>query len=110
MNHPYFQLVPLLALVLLASCRGGGKDPQLVKKSADQQTEIARLRGDIALLDEQLKNLPEDRSAALAAARKTAEAQTAEVAKLQGEVAKLQARKAQLAKEFDEYKRKYAIR
>jgi len=109
MKHPYLQLVPVLAVVLLASCRGG-KDPQLLKKNADQQTEIARLRGDIASLDEQLKNLPEDRSAALAEARKTAEAQTAEVAKLQGEVAKLQARKVQLAKEFDEYKRKYAIR
>ena len=75
MKTPSYQLGAVLAAILLASC--GGKDPRLVKKAADQQTEIARLRGELGLLDEQLKNLPQDRSAELAEARKTAEAEKA---------------------------------
>ena len=108
MKTPSYQLGAVLAAILLASC--GGKDPRLVKKAADQQTEIARLRGELGLLDEQLKNLPQDRSAELAEARKTATAQAAEVTKLEAQVASLRARKAQLSQEFDDYKRKYMIR
>ena len=107
-----YQLFSVLAVILLTSCGGKDKDkdPHLTKKSADQQSEIARLRSELALLDEQLKILPPDRSAELLEARKTADAQVADLAKLEVEISKLQARKAQLTKEFDEYKRKYAIR
>jgi len=101
-------LFAVLTAILLVSCRG--KDPQLMKKSADQQTEITRLRSELALLDEQLKNLPQDRSAELAEARKTADVQATAVTKLEEEVTKLEVRKTQLTKEFDEYKRKYVIR
>lgn len=107
MKRHHHQFLPVLAFVLLAAC---GKDPELVKKSGAQEAEITRLRGELAALDEKLRNLPEDRSAELVQARKTADAQAAEVAKLEAEIAQLQARKVELKKEFEEYKRKYAVR
>ena len=108
MKRHSYQLCSVLAVILLASC--GGKDPLLVKKAAEQQTEITRLRAELVVLDEQFRNLPQDRSTELATAHRAAETQDAEIVMLEAQLAKLQARKAQLAKEYDEYKRKYVIR
>jgi predicted trehalose synthase len=97
----------LAMVTLLASC---GKNPALVKKCGEQEIEIARLQTELAALDEKLRNLPQDRSPELAKARKTAQGQAAEVARVEAEISQLQVRKANVEMAFDEYKRKYAVR
>ena len=83
------------------------EDPLLLEKREQQKTEIARLKGELALLEEKLKNLPPDVTAELETATKQAEQQAAEIAKLEAETAALEARKRALQKEFDAYRAKY---
>lgn len=97
-------LLAAVSAALLASC---GDDPELVAKREKQKTEITRLNGELALVQEKLKNLPPDVSADLENAKKQSEEQTAEIANLEKEVAELQARKRTLQTEFDEYRAKY---
>ncbi len=100
---------PLVALSLLffVSC---SEDPKLVEKREKQKIEITKLKGDVALVEEKLKNLPPDVSADLTEARQVAEKQSAEVAKLEAEVASLDSRKRALQSEFDTYRVKYQIK
>ena len=100
---------PLVALSLLffVSC---SEDPKLVEKREKQKIEITQLKGDVALVEEKLKNLPPDVSAGLAEARQVAEKQSAEVAKLEAEVTALDSRKRALQSEFDSYRVKYQIK
>ncbi len=108
---PVPRLKPLLLLLagsfLFTSC---GDDPELVRKRKEQDLEIARLRGEVALVEEKLRNLPPDRSAELAEAREQAEQQKAEVERLEAEIAELEARKRSLESEFEDYRRKYVVR
>ena len=97
----------LLAVLCFASC---GDDPKLVEKRDKQRAEIARLKGEIALIEEKLKNMPPDVSAEVETARKRADEQAAEVAKLEAEVAELEARKRALQAEFDSYRAKYQLK
>ena len=99
----------LLSLFVSLSCFSCGKkeDPLLLEKREQQKTEIARLKGELALLEEKLKNLPPDVTAELEAASRQAEQQTAEIAKLEAEAADLEARKRALQKEYDAYRAKY---
>jgi septal ring factor EnvC (AmiA/AmiB activator) len=97
----------LLAVLCCASC---GDDPKLVEKRDQQRAEIARLKGEIALIEEKLKNMPPDVTAELDATRKRAEEQTTEVAKLESEVAELEARKRAMQAEFDSYRAKYQLK
>jgi chromosome segregation ATPase len=99
----------ILILVALA-CASCSDDPKLVEKREQQKAEIARLKGELALIDEKLKNLPPDVSADLAVAKQLAEKQAAEVAGLENEVADLEARKRALQSEFDAYRAKYQIK
>ena len=96
-----------LSLVLLASC---SEDPKLVEKREKQKVEITKLKGDVALIEEKLKNLPPDVSSDLAEAKETSEKQAAEVARLEAEVATLDARKRSLQAEFDAYHAKYQVK
>lgn len=101
-----YSLVALLALAL-ASC---GEDPKLVEKREKQRAEITKLKGEVALIEEKLKNLPPDVSSDLAEAKAASEKQNAEVAALESEVAALDARKRSLQGEFDAYRTKYQVK
>ncbi len=98
----------ITALFILSSC--GGEDPALVKKHGEQQAEIARLNGELALLQERLKNLPPDQSNELTKAVGDSEKLEEERSRLEGEVVVLEAEHKELVDKFEEYKRKYAIR
>lgn len=95
------------AVSVLPSCHD---DPKLVEKREQQKTEIARLRGDLALIEEKLKSLPPDVSDQLPEAKATAEKQAAEVTALEAEVATLEARKRGVQAEYDAYRIKYQLK
>lgn len=99
-----------LAVLFALSCASCGDDPKLVEKREKQKAEITKLKGELALIDEKLKNLPPDVSTDLAEAKTLSEKQTAEVAGLETEVAGLEARKHSLQGEFDAYKAKYQVK
>jgi peptidoglycan hydrolase CwlO-like protein len=92
---------------VLVAC---GDDPQLVAKREQQKAEIAKLKGELALIEEKLKNLPPDISDELKTTRELAEKQQSEVAGLEKEVAALEERKRTLQSEFDSYKVKYQLK
>ena len=100
----------LVSLFLAFACVSCGDDPKLVEKREKQKAEIARLKGEIALIEEKLKNVPPDVSEDLAAAKKQEEEQTAEIAKLEAEASSLEARKRSLQSEFDSYRAKYQVK
>ena len=99
-------LAILLAL-LSVSC---SDDPKLVEKREKQKVQLARLRGEISLLDEKIRNLPPDVTGQLAEARQTAAKQAAEVASLEAEVTALEAKKRSLESEFEAYQAKYQVK
>lgn len=99
-----------LAVLFVLSCASCGDDPKLVEKREQQKAEITRLKGELALIDEKLKNLPPDVSADLAEAKTLSGKQTAEVAGLETEIAGLEARKRSLQDEFDAYRAKYQVK
>lgn len=95
-----------LLVFFLNSC---GEDPELVKKHGEQKAEIARLNADLALVQERLKRLPEDKSVELEDAIAKSKELEAEREKLAADVVKLEAEQAGLQRSFDDYKRKYSI-
>lgn len=99
-----------LAVLLTLFCASCSDDPKLVEKREQQKAEISRLKGELALIDEQLKSLPPDVSTDLAEAKQLSGKQSAEVAALETEVAALDAKKRALQKEFDAYQAKYRVR
>jgi cell division protein FtsB len=101
---------PALAALLMMASASCGDDPKLVEKREQQKAEITRLKGEIALIDEKLKNLPPDVTSQLVDAKAAAEKQAAEVAALEREVGDLDARKRALEKEFDTYRVKYPVK
>lgn len=98
------RLFLLLIPILLPAC---GEDPALVEKRAKQKDEITRLTNELNLIEEKLKNMPEDVSEELKKARKNAEQQMEEVAKLEAQITVLDERKRILQSEFDSYRAKY---
>ena len=97
--------------VCLALCSAScGDDPKLVEKHEKQKAEVARLKGELALIEEKLKNLPPDVGEELKKARERTAEQTAEIARLETEIAGLEARKRSLQSEFDSYRAKYQIK
>lgn len=92
--------------VSLAAC----DSPDLTRKRDAQLLEITQLKGELRNIEEKLNNLPPDRSEELKKIDAEAEQQTEELVKLEAQVTALEAKKASLEKEFEEYKRKYAIR
>jgi len=97
----------LILVLLCASCHD---DPQLVEKREKQKSEIVRLKGELALIEEKLKNLPPDVSDQLTEAKALSEKQAAEVTALESEVAALEARKRSLQSEFEAYQAKYQVK
>jgi hypothetical protein len=104
--HPRLCLIVLCSLPFV-SCL---EDPKLVAKRKDQAVEIVQLKGKIAMLDEQLKNIPADVSAELREAKEVTAAQAAELALLETEVAALEERKRTMEGDFDRYRAKYAAK
>lgn len=99
--------MPALITLFCVSC---GDDPLLVEKREKQKTEIARLNGELVLMEEKLKNMPPDVSVELEEAKKRLEKQKAEVSRLDAEVSDLEARKRSLQNEFDSYRAKYQVK
>jgi hypothetical protein len=97
----------ILCSLFAVSC---GDDPALVEKREKQKAQIVALRGELALVEEKLKNLPPDVSSELAAAKTVSVKQNAELEKLEAEVAVLEERKRTLQSEFESYQRKYQIK
>ncbi len=96
----------VLPTLFLISC----ESKELTRKKEQQSIEITRLKGELNLVEEKLRNLPPDKSAELAAAEVEAEAQKEEVKALEAEVTELEAKKRDLEKQYEDYKAKYAIR
>jgi septal ring factor EnvC (AmiA/AmiB activator) len=96
-------------VVLFLACASCSDDPELVAKRELQRTEIARLQGDVALAEERLRNMPEDKGEDLKAAEKQLNELASEANKLDAEIAELQQRKADLEKELAQYKEKYPL-
>lgn len=108
MRHPSLhRLIPACLALCCVSC---GDDPKLVEKREQQKTEIANLSGELALIEEKLKNMPPDLSSELEKARKQADKQTAEIARMETEISELEARKRSLQNEFDTYRAKYQVK
>jgi len=103
-RYPY--LLAAFATLFLISC----ESKELVAKRDQQVAEIARLKGELALLDEKLKNAPPDQSEQLLEAKKKSEEQVSEIARLETEIAELSEKKQVLQSEFKEYQSKYTIR
>jgi predicted nucleic acid-binding protein len=95
-----------ISTLFLCSC----ESRELTLKKEQQAIEITRLKGELNLIEEKLRNLPVDKSTELAAAEIEAEAQKEEVKELEAEVTALEAKKRDLEKQFEDYKRKYAVR
>jgi peptidoglycan hydrolase CwlO-like protein len=95
--------IAALCAIALTSC----EDPQLVEQREKQKTEISRLKGELALIDEKLKNLPPDVSADLAEAKLISTKQSEEIANLEAEIAALEGRKQALQNAYDAYRVKY---
>ena len=105
-----FLLSGPLTVLFALSCVSCGDDPKLVAKRDQQKAEIAKLKGEIALIEEKLKSLPPDVTTQLAEAKALSAKQSSEVAVLEAEVTALEARKRSLQNEFDAYKLKYQVK
>ena len=100
----------LILWFVAIACIASSDDPKLVEKREQQKAEIIRLKGELTLIEEKLKNMPPDMSVELDKTNKEAKQQATEVAGLEAEVAALQARKRSLQDEFDSYRVKYPIK
>jgi septal ring factor EnvC (AmiA/AmiB activator) len=104
---------PFLFLTVAAISLSGvscGEDPALVRKRDEQRAEITKLESELALLKEKLKDLPEDRSKELAAAKAKAAAQAEDLARLETEIAAMEKEKSELEKKFSDYRSKYVLK
>jgi peptidoglycan hydrolase CwlO-like protein len=107
MNLVRTSFIALSLSLVFSSC---GDDPKLVEKREKQRAEITRLKGELALIDEKLKNLPPDVSGELEEAKQLSEKQNAEVAQLERDVAALESKKRELQSSFTAYQAKYPLR
>ncbi len=101
---------PCCLALLLALVATSCSDPKLVEKREKQRVEISRLKGELALINEKLKNLPPDVSEQLAQAKALSDKQAAEVVTLEAEIAGLEAKKRSLQGEFEAYQVKYQVK
>ena len=101
------RIAALASCMFVISC---GEDPELVRKHGEQEAEIAKLKGEITLLEERLKYLPPDQSSDLESSERDSLKLEAEHKQLEAEVAKLEAEQETLKKQYEDYRRKYAVR
>lgn len=96
-------------IMVFFACTSCKDDPELIAKREQQRTEIARLQGEVALAKERLGHMPKDKGAQLKMAEKQLQELALEANKLEAEVSEMQRRKADLEKEFAQYKEKYPL-
>jgi len=106
MRFPRVCSLAVIPTLFLVAC----ESKELTRKKEQQNIEITRLKGELDLIEEKLRNLPPDKTSELAAAEVEAESQKEEVKELEAEVTALEAKKRDLEKQFEDYKRKYVIR
>jgi predicted trehalose synthase len=106
-NSRCLSLLPVFLSLLISSC---GDDPKLVEKREKQKVEITRLKGELAIIEEKLKDLPADVSNQLAEAKSLSEKQAAEIAELESQAAALENQKRSLQAEHDAYRAKYQVK
>ena len=106
----YTTLFQIASFGLIFACTSCGDDPALVAKREKQKTEIAHLNGELALIQEKLKNMRPDVSEELEEAKELGDQKAAEIAQLEGELGDLMERKRALQTEFDAYRAKYQIK
>jgi septal ring factor EnvC (AmiA/AmiB activator) len=106
MNLTLRLAIGIAATLPFAACN---EDPELVRKRGEQEAEMAKLSGEIALVEERLKNVPPDQSAELEAAKRETKKLEEEHKSLSAEVAELEAEHQSLKNEHEEYKRKYTV-
>jgi hypothetical protein len=108
MNFQYLsKLLIVSSSVLLSSC---GDDPKTVAKFESQKIEIAKLKGELLLIEEKLKNLPPDLSKDLVKSKDVFEKQSTEITLLQTEVSDLEGKKRKLQADYDAYKLRYQLK
>jgi hypothetical protein len=100
----------LLAACFALSCASCGDPPELVEKRERQKAEIARLRGELALVEEKLRDMPPDVSNELESAKKKSAGQAAQITTMETEINSLLAHKRALQSEFDSYRAKYQLK
>jgi chromosome segregation ATPase len=94
-------------LLSLCSCK---ENPELLRKREEQRAEIKRLEGELAVIEEKLKDIPPDRTKELLLAKAEADTQASEIETLEKEVATLDAKKKELEAKFADYRRKYPVK
>lgn len=101
-----------LAVILITFSCGSCKkdDPELVKKSENQKSEISHLKLEILVAEEKLKETPADVSEDLKQAKKEKENQMAEIARLEKSITDIASRKSLLQKQIDSYRSKYQLK
>ena len=99
------------ALVLAAACLSVScEDKALTEKLSKQRAEIERLKTEADRLKDELGEKPEgDPAAALKAAEGELQAVKEEIEALVLQKEDLQNQREKMAKDFEDYKRKYAI-
>lgn len=102
-----FSLLLIPFSLAFSSC---GDDPKLVEKKERQKAEIARLKGELSLIEEKLKDVPPDVSTQLAEAKLLSVKQSADIADLESQIAELEARRRSLQTEYDSYRVKYQVK
>jgi cell division protein FtsB len=98
-----------LACLLLAVC-SCKENPELVRQRDEQRTEIKRLEGELALIEEKLKDIPPDRTKELLLAKAEADSQASQIEGLEKDLAALDAKKKELEARFADYRRKYPVK
>lgn len=96
----------VLVAFLCVSCK---EDPALIEKKNSQAAEITRLKGEIELLEEKIKNLPPDVSDELETKRAEVTRQEARIKQLEVDVRGQEDVKNSIQREFDAYRAKYKI-
>lgn len=98
------------ASLLCLSFSSCGDDPELVRKQGEQKAEIRRLDGELKILQEKISQIPPDKTSELSKLKQNSDLQKDQIEGLEEEIASLQAKKADIEKAHEAYKRKYVIR
>jgi septal ring factor EnvC (AmiA/AmiB activator) len=86
------------------------KDEEMVNKIQKQKVEITRLRDEIAVIEDEIKNFPPNIEAKLEESKKTNKRQSEEVARLEESIIELNRREIDLQNQYKIYCAKYKVR
>jgi predicted nuclease with TOPRIM domain len=89
---------------------GGTSKVDVGTTQNNQVEEIERLKAELATVEGKVREMPMDRTDEIKALQAEANGQTEELQKYEAAISKLQARKMEIEKEFESYKRQYVTR